>query len=58
MAQQRIEGKLHIVHNELIDKIQINNKAARDRVKAQKMQAVLYKLKNLSSQPTDEIEVQ
>lgn len=56
MAQQRIEGKLHIVHNELIDKIQINNKAAKDRVKAQKMQAVLYKLKNLSSQPTDEIE--
>lgn len=56
MAQQRIEGKLHIIHNQLMDKIQINNKAAKDRVKAQQIQAVLYKIKNLSFQPTDEID--
>lgn len=53
---QRIEGKLNEVHRELIAKIQINNKAAKDRIKAQRMQAILYKLKNLSFQPTDEVE--
>ena len=45
---QRIEGKLQSLHVELIDKIQINSKAAKDRPKAAAMEKALYQIKNLN----------
>lgn len=53
---QRIEGKLSALHTELINKIQINNKAAKDRPRAAEMEKVLYQIKNLNSTPSNEIE--
>lgn len=53
---QRIEGKLQSLHVELIDKIQINSKAAKDRPKAAAMEKALYQIKNLNRLPTNTVE--
>ena len=53
---QRIEGKLQSLHVELIDKIQINSKAAKDRPKAAAMEKALYQIKNLNRMPTNTVE--
>lgn len=53
---QRIEGKLQSLHTELINKIQINNKAAKDRPRAAEMEKVLYQIKNLNRTPTNAVE--
>lgn len=44
---QRIESKLQGVHDQVMSNIQINNKAAIDKQKAMKMEAILYYIKNL-----------
>lgn len=54
--KQRIESKLHNVHNELTAKMNFNAKAAVDRVRAAKMQQVLYQIKNLSTTASNPIE--
>lgn len=56
MAGQRIESRLHQVHDQIIDKIQINAKAAVDRQRAAKMESILYRIKNLKTQPENSIE--
>ena len=53
---QRIESKLHEVHDQIVNKIQINKKAAIDRLRAQEMEAILYQIKNLKNNPSNSIE--
>lgn len=56
MAGQRIESRLHQVHDQIVNKIQINAKAAVDRQRAAKMESILYRIKNLNAQPENSIE--
>lgn len=52
----RIESQLNLAHAELMDKLQIEQKARIDKARAREMESVLYQIKNLNTNTNNPID--